>query len=71
MKGSEKTIAKSLEGDYRPEHLFTLRQSLTAYRYYQQLVIDVDREIEVYLGELSTAPTAEKIPPARTKARPY
>jgi hypothetical protein len=39
VKSSEDTIAKSLEGDYRPEHLFALRQSLTAYRYYQQLVI--------------------------------
>jgi hypothetical protein len=27
VKSSEDTIAKSLEGDYRPEHLFALRQS--------------------------------------------
>jgi hypothetical protein len=27
-----------LVGDYRPEHIFTLRQSLGAYRDYQQLV---------------------------------
>src|SRR5450631_257191 len=34
VKNSEDTIAKSLEGDYRAEHLFALRQSLAAYRYY-------------------------------------
>jgi transposase len=71
VKSSEDTIAKSLEGDYRSEHLFALRQSLTAYRYYQQLVLDVDQEIEVHLGALKTSATAEKSPPARTKAQPY
>lgn len=30
IKASEEVIAKSLVGDYRPEHLFTLRQSLIA-----------------------------------------
>jgi len=32
----EEVIAKSLVGDYRVEHLFTLRQSLTAYRSYKK-----------------------------------
>jgi transposase len=45
IKASEEVIAKSLVGDYRIEHLFTLRQSLTAYRSYQQLIGDCDREI--------------------------
>jgi hypothetical protein len=43
-KSSEDTIAKSLEGDYRPEHVFALRQSLAAFRYYQELVVEVDQE---------------------------
>jgi transposase len=42
VKNSEDTIAKSLEGDYRPEHLFALRQSLAAYHYYKKLVLEVD-----------------------------
>ena len=71
VKSSQDTIAKSLEGDYRPEHLFALRQSLKAYRYYQQLVVEVDGEIAAHLGELKTAATADKTPPARTKAQPY
>jgi hypothetical protein len=41
---SEDTIATSLEGDYRPEHVFALRQSLAAFRYYQELVVEVDQE---------------------------
>src|SRR5438093_6827264 len=46
IKASLETVRKSLVGDYRPEHIFTLKQSLTAYRYYQQLIADCDREIQ-------------------------
>jgi len=50
IKATEETIAKSLLGDYRREHLFTLRQSLAAYRYYQELIAACDSEIEQYLA---------------------
>jgi hypothetical protein len=46
IKASIETVTKSLIGDYRPEHIFTLKQSLTAYRYYQQLIADCDQEIQ-------------------------
>jgi hypothetical protein len=71
VKSSEDIIAKSLEGDYRPEHLFALRQSLAAFHYYQQLVVEVDQEIQGQLGGLGTAATAEPTVPKRTKASPY
>ncbi len=45
IKASEQVIAKFLVGDYRLEHLFTLRQSLIAYRSYQHLIEDCEREI--------------------------
>jgi transposase len=71
VKSSEDTVAKSLEGDYRPEHLFALRQSLKAFRYYQTLVTDADQEIQRHLNELDTAATAQATVPKRTKASPY
>ena len=37
---------KSLVGDYREEHLFTLRQSLKCYRHYQGMIEDVDRQVK-------------------------
>jgi transposase len=49
VKATEDTIAKSLVGDYRREHLFTLGQSLTAFRHYQELIGACDHEIERYL----------------------
>ena len=45
IKATEATIAKSLVGDYRPEHIFTLKQSLNAYRHYQQLIADCEHEV--------------------------
>jgi len=70
VRSSHDTIAKSLEGDYRGEHVFALRQSLTAYRYYQQLIIEVDREIGSYVADLPTGPASDcKIPPQTKKTK--
>jgi CheY-like chemotaxis protein len=71
VKSSEDTIAKSLEGDYRPEYLFALRQFLAAFRYYRQLVLESDREIQLQLTELETAATAQPTTSARTKANAH
>jgi transposase len=51
IKASEEVIAKSLVGDYRPEHLFTLRQSLAAYRSYQKFIDECDRKIRASLEQ--------------------
>ena len=49
VKATEATIVKSLVGDYRPEHVFTLRQSLAAYRYFQRSIAECDIEVEKLL----------------------
>ena len=71
VKSSESTVAKSLEGDYRPEHIFALRQSLAAYRYYQQLVLGTDQEIQRQMEELEAEDNALAKLPKRTKRMPY
>src|ERR1700757_2175171 len=38
IRASHEIIAKSLVGDYRREHLFTLRQSVALYREYQRQI---------------------------------
>ena len=45
FKKSEAEIAKALRGDWRKEHLFTLRQSLEAWRFHQNLMADCDLQI--------------------------
>lgn len=53
IKADTKTIAKSLVGDYQREHMFTLGQSVTAYRHYQRQIAACDGEIEAMLGEFT------------------
>jgi transposase len=52
VKSSEDTIAKALTGDWRPEHLFTLRQAVELYDIYQQKIEACDGEIERYMQSL-------------------
>jgi len=71
VKASEETIVKSLVGDYRPEHVFTLRQSLTAYRYFQKLIAECDREIEKLLHqfEAKVDVKAKPLPPPKVRRK--
>ena len=48
-KADEKTIAKSLQGHWRQEHIFELSQALELYRVYQSKIAECDREIEAQL----------------------
>ncbi len=54
IKAKEKTIIKSLEGTWRREHLFTLRQSLAAYRNYQTQIEQCDSELQDMLGSFES-----------------
>jgi transposase len=69
VHASEETIRKALVGDYRPEHVFTLRQSLGAYRYYQQLVAECDVEIERHLTAIPDARPGLCVSPPAPVAR--
>jgi len=53
VHADRQTVIKSLTGNYRPEHLFTLKQSLAAYRNYQQLLAECDQEIQRLTGTMS------------------
>ena len=54
IRSSAHRIAKALEGDYRSEHLFALRQALETYRFYQQQIAACDQQIETYLSNLDS-----------------
>jgi transposase len=67
IRASEETIMKSLVGDYREEHLFTLRQSLESYRHYQRLIQEVDTQVKQMMRQLSGRVdiTAKALPPEK------
>lgn len=54
VKKSEEDIMKALQGDYRQEHLFSLKQALELYDFYHQKIRDCDIEIEKCLKEFET-----------------
>jgi transposase len=53
-KNSEETIARSLHGNYRPEHLFSLQQAFELYEFYQQKIADCDRQILAQLRQFDS-----------------
>lgn len=69
IKASASVIEKSLEGDYLPEHLFTLKQALQSYRHYQEMIRACDKEIEAYLIDFESRidPDDTHPPPQRLK----
>src|SRR5260370_8581523 len=67
VKSPREKVAKALEGDYRPEHVFTLKQSLVGFRYYQKLIAELDREIQRLMQTLPSAVETGQEIPRRTK----
>ncbi|MDQ5853274.1 MAG: IS110 family transposase [Chloroflexota bacterium] len=66
-KHSVEVIAKSLEGNYRQEHLFALQQAVTLYETYQAQIAACDQQLEQYLA--SCTPVTTEAPPTPAKPR--
>jgi len=67
IKADLQTIAKSLIGDWKEEHLFTLRQARQTYAHYQQMVAECDLQIARLLSAFeSRVHVATEPSPPRT-----
>ncbi len=60
-RSSVEIIEASLEGNYRKEHIFTLKQALDLYDYYSHKIAECDRQIEDEAKSLETKCDPEKI----------
>jgi transposase len=71
IKADTETIRKSLEGNWRPERLLTLRQSRDLFRIYQQQIVNCDLEIEKMLRQFEsrTDPAERPVPSGRKRNR--
>ncbi|SRR5712692_7111153 len=69
IQASEETIRKSLKGNWRPEHLFTLKQSRRMYQHYQEQITACDEEIEKLLVAFQPRvdPAEQPLPPDRKR----
>ncbi len=69
-KNSVETIAKSLQGSYRKEHLFALQQALELYDVYSDKIQACDSEIEqLYAACESQVADDDQLPPAKQSRR--
>jgi transposase len=53
-KKSHEEIAKALEGNWREEHLFALRQAYEAYEFYHNQIMECEKAIQQILPTLTT-----------------
>ncbi len=67
IAASEEEIAHSLQGHWRADVLFELRQTLEAYDFYQQQLAACDRELAKYVAAV---PSRELPPPLPAGAAP-
>ena len=55
INASRDTLINALQGDWRPEHLFTLQQARLTYAHYQQLIDMCDQQVQAAIRALEPA----------------
>jgi transposase len=72
IKASPEEVAKSLQGNWRPELLFVLQQELEMYDTYQRRIAECDQQLQKHLSQLTdnALPTSTKAQPKAKKAKP-
>lgn len=72
-KSSEAMIVKALSGDWKPEQLFVLQQSLELYDFYTQQLLTCDAQIEARFAAMrprwESATELPPLPPAKPNTR--
>lgn len=69
-RNSVETIAKSLQGNYRQEHLFSLKQAVESFEFYQNQIAECDREIDSLLASFDSATDEPRPPHPKGPKRP-
>ena len=68
-KETVETIRNALIGNYQPEHVFALKQSLALYDFYQRCIDECDAEIERAVALLNTERPMPEVPLPKAKHR--
>jgi len=67
LKKKRAEVIASLKGNFKKEHIFSLKQAIDGYNFYQQQLLQCDKEIEMLLNEFSAG---KPIPPDIKKPKP-
>jgi transposase len=62
-KRTRAEIARALEGNWRAEHLFALKQAVELYEFYHQKVRACDTELEAHLRAFADRADGQPVPP--------
>jgi transposase len=68
-KSTEAEIARALQGTWRAEHLFALKQALQLYEFYQKQLRDCEAQIERCLRSMADKSQGASLPPSARKRR--
>jgi transposase len=73
VRKKHERMRQALQGHWKPEHLFALRQALQGWEFYQQQLAACDREIEAILQEIAalTPPSGTTTPLQSVSKRIY
>ena len=73
IRATKEEIAKSLEGNWRPELLFVVKQQLEMYDIYQQRIVECDQKLQEHLTGFADAvlPEPNERPSLSKKTRQY
>jgi transposase len=70
IRASEADIVKSLQGNWRAEHLFALKQAVSLYDSYQTSIAECDEQLAQVLGRLAVHDDAPEPPKSGRGRRP-
>jgi transposase len=66
LKHKRDKVILSLEGNYRPEHLFALRQAVECYDFYQHKIDECEAQIAILLEDITDSmPKPKNVTPAK------
>jgi transposase len=71
VKASEATVAKSLEGNWRPELLFVLQQELETYRLFQTKIAECDQRLQQHYATLEAKADPQQLAPVARNKRAH
>jgi hypothetical protein len=60
IRAGEEEIAKALQGNWREEHLFALKQAVALYDAYAEQLTECDRQLETMLVALAQQATVNR-----------
>jgi transposase len=71
IKASEATVAKSLQGNWRPELLFVLQQEMESYQTFQAKIAECDRQLQRHYETMEAKADPKKLPPVARDKRAH